>query len=99
MANVAAGAYVISAKTIADPSASNSSYVVTCTLFVGSTALDSAEFSNNEHTTTLTLIGTHTFAATGSIVLRCRSTDSAVARVSKIYAIKVDSTTRAAVSG
>jgi hypothetical protein len=42
---------------------------------------------------------TQTFAATGTIVLRCRSTEPANARVSKIVAVKVDSVTRTAVSG
>ncbi len=99
MANVVAGSYAITAKTIADPSGSNSGYVVTCTLFAGATTLDSAEFTRDEHTSTLTMIGTHTFASTGSLILRCRSTDAAVARVSRIYALKVATVTRDAVSG
>ena len=44
--------------------------------------------------------GNHAFlAATGSIVLRCKSTDPADARTTKITAIKVDTVTREAVTG
>ena len=45
------------------------------------------------------LLVTHVFAATGSIVLRCKSTDSTDARTTKITAIKVDTVTREAVTG
>jgi hypothetical protein len=39
------------------------------------------------------------FAATGSIVVSCRSTDATDARATKITAIKVDTVTREAVTG
>jgi hypothetical protein len=51
------------------------------------------------HEATLSMQVSHVFAATGSIVLRCRSTDAATARNTKITAIKVDSATREAVTG
>jgi hypothetical protein len=61
--------------------------------------IDRAEESRSEHIPTLGMQVTQTFAATGTIVLRCRSTEPANARVSKIVAVKVDSVTRTAVSG
>ena len=42
---------------------------------------------------------TRIFPSTGSIVLRCRSTNPADARMTKITAIKVDTVTREAVTG
>jgi hypothetical protein len=99
MTNVAAGAYAIFAKTIVDPGIVDAAWTATCTLDAGSGHTDSAEFTRNDHNATLSMEVTRTFAATGSIVLSCRSTQAAEARVSKIVAIKVDSATREAVSG
>ena len=45
------------------------------------------------------MLVTQVFPATGSIVVRCRSTAAADARMTKITAIKVDTVTREAVSG
>ena len=98
MTNVAAGSYAIVAKTVVDPG-SVAEPVVVCTLVAGG-VVDTAELGfPNDHLATINLEATHTFAATGSIVLRCRSTDAAGARISKIVAIKVDTVTREAVSG
>ena len=100
MTNVVAGAYAISAKTIVQPTGSGPGPTVTCTLDAGGDT-DEAELGSSNHGDhgTLGLLVTHVFAATGSIVLRCRSTDSADARTTKITAIKVDTVTREAVTG
>ncbi len=44
MTNVAAGAYVISAKTIVDPNGSGADWTTTCTLDAGGGNTDIAEF-------------------------------------------------------
>ena len=103
MTNVDVGAYAISAKTIVDAAGPGSvAWSVGCTLDVGGTSIDSAIFAFNgnvEHETTLAMESTRVFAATGSITLRCRSSDAASAHTSKIVAIKVDTVTRQAVTG
>jgi hypothetical protein len=102
MANVAPGSYAISAKTIVQPNSvatGDGTYRVFCTLDAGGGVTDLAEESRSEHIPTLGMHVTQTFAATGSIVLRCRSTEASQARNSKIVAIKVDSSTRTAVTG
>ena len=107
MTNVLAGAYVITAKTIVDPNGSGADWATTCTLDAGGGNTDIAEFSfdpdvssvNIDHLTTMNLQVTRTFPSTGSIVLRCRSTNAATARMTKITAIKVDTVTREAVTG
>jgi hypothetical protein len=98
MANVLAGAYVISAKTIVQSSAKGS---VTCTLDAGGGSTDTAEFEFDPTVgyTTLGLMVTRDFPSTGSIVVRCESTDPAIASATKITAIKVDTVTREAVTG
>jgi hypothetical protein len=48
---------------------------------------------------TLNAQGSHTFAAIGTITLRCSSTNDATASLSKVTAIKVGNVTREAVSG
>ena len=99
MTNVVAGAYVISAKTIIDPGSAGDPVVTVCTLTAGSVS-DVAEVAfPNDHSATVNLEVTQTFAATGSIVLRCNSTAATNARRSKIVAIKVDTVTREAVAG
>ena len=52
-----------------------------------------------EHRATLSMQTTAVLAATGSIVLRCQSTDPANATMTKITAIKVDTVTHEAVTG
>ena len=102
MANVPAGSYAISAKTIVEPSVigtGDGTYRVFCTLDAGGGVTDVAEESRSEHIPTLGMHVTRTLAATGSFVLRCRSTEASQARNSKIVAIKVDSVTRTAVTG
>lgn len=101
MTNVAAGSYAISAKTIVQPTGDPSGWTATCTLDAGGGSIDTAEFIETRHNygTTLHMQVTHTLAATGSIVLRCRATQAATARISKIVAIKVDTVTREAVTG
>jgi hypothetical protein len=100
MTNVVAGAYVISAKTIIEPTGGGPGPTVTCTLDAGGDTDDAElELAKNGDYATLSLLVTHVFAATGSIVLRCRSTDSTDARTTKITAIKVDTVTREAVTG
>ena len=54
---------------------------------------------NIDHLATLSMQVTRGFPAAGSIVLRCRSTTPADARMTKITAIKVDAVTREAVTG
>ena len=106
MTNVVAGAYAISAKTIVDTPTSGSDFNAVCTLDAGGdTDIASYDFTPGvvsvdlAHEATLSMEVTHVFAATGSIVLRCRSSDAAAARNTKITAIKVDTITREAVTG
>ncbi|HUQ22199.1 MAG TPA: hypothetical protein VM049_04220 [Gaiellaceae bacterium] len=100
MTNVAAGAYVISAKTIVEPNGGGPGPTVTCTLDAGGDTDEAAlELGKNGDFGTLGMLVTHVFVATGSIVLRCHSTDTTDARATKIIAIKVDAATREAVTG
>jgi hypothetical protein len=103
MTNVDAGSYAIFAKTTVDAAGSGAiAWSVTCTLDAGGTSVDSAVFAFDgyvNHESTLSMEVTRVFAATGSISLRCRSSDTANAHTSKIVAIKVDTVTRQAVSG
>jgi hypothetical protein len=100
MTNVVAGAYAISAKTIVQPTGGGPGPTVTCTLDAGGDTDEAElEFANHGDYGTLAVQVTHVFAATGSIVLRCKSTDAADARTTKIIAIKVDTVTREAVTG
>jgi hypothetical protein len=109
MTNVVAGAYAISAKTIIDTTMGNTNWLVTCVLDAGGGSTDTAEFEFDvevdyadvdvEHRATLSMQVARVFAATGSIVLRCESTDPANAMMTKITALKVDAVTREAVTG
>jgi hypothetical protein len=115
MANVAAGSYVVSAKTTvvqvhgSGGAAANGD--TRCTLDAGGASTDYAETELGRgdawevgratlHTQVLT-----TFAGTGAIVLRCRrinnsgSPKTAVARQTKIIAVSVGEITRTAVTG
>ena len=99
MTNVAAGAYVVSAKTIVEPTGGGGT-TVTCTLDAGgNTDSGEASFGSTVDQITLAMLTTQVFPATGSIVVRCRSSAAADARATKITAIKVDALTREAVSG
>jgi hypothetical protein len=97
MTNVVPGSYVISAKTNVNMNGAGSAWAVTCTLDAGGGNSDTAEdgFNSNvayvdlDHEVSLDMQVTRVFASTGSIVLKCRSTDAASASVSKIHAIKV----------
>ncbi len=102
MASVAVGSYSITAKTVAVNGSAAAVNRVTCTLIAGGATLDTAEFalSLQNDTSPLTMVGTANFASTGSIVLRCRVTDTPTnARFSRIVAIKVDTIQRDAVTG
>ena len=75
---------------------------VTCTLLAGGATLDTAEFtlSPQNDRSPLVMVGTATFASTGSIVLRCRANQTPTdAHLSRIVAVKVDTIQRDAVSG
>jgi hypothetical protein len=102
MANVAAGSYAITAKAVAFTTSGAAVTHVTCTLLAGGTALDNSSFalSPQNDTSPLTVVGTATFASVASIVLRCRAASGPTdARLSRIVAVKVDTTQRDAVSG
>jgi hypothetical protein len=109
MTNVVAGAYAVSAKTIIDTTEANTNWIATCTLDAGGGYTDTADFEwdvepaytdlDVEHRSTLSMQTTAVLAATGSIVLRCQSTDPANALLTKITAIKVDTVTHEAVTG
>jgi hypothetical protein len=109
MTSVVPGAYAISAKTIIDTTQANTNWIVECTLDAGGGMTDTSEFEFDvepdyvdldvEHRATLSMEVTRVFAATGSIVLRCKSTDPANAMMTKITAIKVDTVTHEAVTG
>jgi hypothetical protein len=102
MASVAVGSYSITAKTVAFTSSGAAVTHTTCTLFADGTALDNTTFalSPQNDTAPLMMMGTATFASTGSIVLRCRAAFGPTdARLSRIVAVKVDTAQRDAVSG
>lgn len=101
MASVAVGSYAITAKTVGVTSSGAVVDEVTCTLLAAGATLDTAEFTltpQNDRSP-LTMVGTATFASTGSIVLRCLAQSPTDARFSRIVAIKVDTIQRDAVSG
>jgi hypothetical protein len=109
MTNVVPGAYTISAKTVIDTTQANTNWIVTCTLDAGGGYTDIGQFEFDvevdytdvdvEHRATLAMELTRVFASTGSIALRCQSTDPANALMTKITAIKVDTVTYEAVTG
>jgi hypothetical protein len=102
MASVAVGSYSITAKTTALTTSGAAVVQVVCTLLAAGATLDTSEFalSPQNDRSPLTLVGTATFASTGSIVLRCRANNSPTdARLSRIVAVKVDSIQRDSVSG
>jgi hypothetical protein len=106
MANVAAGTYVFSAKTvIAQQEDKDSSGTVVCTLDAGGTTdvaelrLGKKHFGLGRGTVHMQL--TKSFASTGTLVLRCESDAdfNLVARHTTIVAIKVGAVARTAVNG
>jgi hypothetical protein len=99
MANVVAGSYAITAKTVADPTGFTESDTLTCILVVAGATVDTAEYERNPRVITLAMMSTATLASTGSILLRCNATATASVRFSHIIATKVDSITRDAVTG
>jgi hypothetical protein len=102
MASVAVGSYSIVGKTVVVTTSGAAVVQVTCTLLAGGATLDSAEFSLSPQNdrTPLTMVGTASFGATSSVVLRCRSTSAPTdARLTRIVAVKVDAVQRDAVSG
>jgi hypothetical protein len=102
MASVAVGSYSITAKTVAFTTSGAAVTHVTCTLLADGATLDNATFalSPQNDTSPLTMVGTATFASTGSIVLNCRAAFSPTdVRLSRIVAVKVDTIQRDAVSG
>jgi hypothetical protein len=106
MANVAAGAYLVTAKTtLVQTDNDVSSGTVVCTLDAGGVT-DTAEAeighaSGSAIRATVHMQLTRTFASTGSIVVRCNSTANfqVVARHTTIAVIKVGAATRTAVTG
>ena len=107
MTNVVAGAYVISAKTIVEPTGSGADWAVTCTLDAGGGNTDVAEFEStlmdydNDRPpcdaghaghTSLPVDGVDRRSAAGAPTRPTRA-------LTKITAIKVDTVTREAVTG
>jgi hypothetical protein len=110
MTNVVSGGYSISAKTVVFTTGdAGSALTITCTLDAGGGITDVVEFGVDanidydsldiDHTASLSMSVTRSFPATGSIVVKCRSTDAASASKTRITAIKVDSVTRENVTG
>jgi len=99
MTTVAAGAYMIFAKTvIVGPT--GISDTDTCTLDAGGSSIDSSLlFQKQDHEGGMSLQGTYVFASPGTILLKCRSTNNRTARLTKIAAIKVDPLQSDAVTG
>jgi hypothetical protein len=104
MSNIPAGAYVFTAKTTLVSSTGAAEGLVVCTLDAGGTT-DTSEVRLVQLSTAARAVAqmqlVRTFAGTGSAVVRCNSDAafSITARHTTIIAIKVDSTTRTAVSG
>ncbi len=106
MANVAAGAYMVTAKTTLVQTDNDSGIgAVVCTLDAGGvTDTAEAEIGSGDggaKRATLHLQVTKSLASTGSLVIRCNSAADfqVVARHTTIVAIKVGAVTRTAVSG
>lgn len=106
MSSIPAGSYMFTAKTtlVSDTGSAEAEAAVTCTLDAGGT-IDTSEYRLVQLTTPARGIVqmqlVKTFAAPGTAVLRCQSdaSFSIVARHTTIIAVKVDTTTRTAVSG
>jgi hypothetical protein len=104
MSNIPAGSYVFTAKSTLVSSTGSAEGLVVCTLDAGGT-VDTSEIRLVQLSTAargvVQMQLVKTFSGTGSAVLRCNSdaSFSVSARHSTIIAIKVDTTTRTAVSG
>ena len=104
MTNVAAGSYVVTAKsTLVQLSGGNGHDPnVSCTLDAGGASTDTAEADQHINRVTLNMQLVVTLAAPGSIVLQCtRDTDKGVyvVRGTKIIAVQVGSATIEDVTG
>ena len=104
MSNVAAGSYVVTAKTTLVQVSGGDGHDpnVICTLDAGGGSTDTAENDPRINRATLTMQLVVTLAAPGPIVLRCaRDTDKGVyvAHATKIIAVQVASATTEDVSG
>jgi len=108
MASVAAGSYVVYAKTtvVQTGTGGGGSSATRCTLDAGGGSTDYGETdlgksAGESGRATLSMNVTAVFTATGTIVVRCRlgSPQASVARQTKIIIVKVDTATRAAVTG
>jgi hypothetical protein len=98
MSSIPAGSYVFTAKTTLVSSTGAAEGVVVCTLDAGGTT-DKSEIRLARGVAQMQLV--KTFAATGSAVVRCNNDSNFTisARYTTIIAIRVDTTTRTAVSG
>ena len=102
MSSIPAGSYVFTAKTTLVSSTGAAEGLVACTLDAGGTT-DTSEIrlvqpgTGARDSVQMQLV--KTFAATGSAVVRCNSEATISARHTTIIAIRVDTTTRTAVSG
>jgi hypothetical protein len=92
------GAYAITAKTVIADDATSVPVYVFCSLAADSSVEDTSAtmVSPASRRQTVTLMLTHTFAATGTVTLKCLpsnppTTTDVVAELSKIVAVQVDS--------
>ena len=104
MTNVAAGAYVVTAKTtlVRLNGGDGANPTMSCTLDAGGGSTDTAETDPHANRATLNMQLVVTLAAPGSIVLRCtRDTGKGnyLAHGTKIIAVQVDNATTEAVTG
>jgi hypothetical protein len=105
MSSIPAGSYVFTAKTTLVSSTGAAEGLVVCTLDAGGGITDTSEIRLVQLSTPARGIVqmqlVRTFAGTGSAVVRCNSDAvfNITARHTTIIAIRVDTTTRTAVSG
>ena len=107
MANVAAGSYLVSAKTtLVQTDNDQNAGTIVCTLDAGGGVTDTSEAEIGRQKegairATVSFQLTKTFASTGSIVLRCNNsaTFQVAARHSTIATLSVGAATRTAVNG
>jgi hypothetical protein len=107
MANVAAGSYLVSAKTtLVQTDNAQSAGTIVCTLDAGGGVTDTSEAEIGRHNegavrATVSFQLTKTLASTGSIVLSCNNstTFQVAARHTTIATLSVGAATRTAVNG
>ena len=104
MTNVAAGSYVVTAKTtlVQLYGGDGAQPTMSCTLDAGGGSTDTAETDPHANRATLNMQLLVTLAAPGSIVLRCtRDTNKGnyVAHGTKIIAVQVENATSEEVTG